>query len=448
MTARGRGPAAATKGGRACRDERGAVIVLFAMTLVILAIMAALVVGIGNASQERRQAQNAADAASLAGAQDITGGDLLPSQVVATVKAYVARNFGGVAWAGCADAAALAIRPDVGETCISWDRNPPLTTKVRVLVPVRITPVFFGGVAGLATVGVTAAAAASVGQPSSVIAPPCALCTLGDTDLAVSFTLQNGNVAVTGGGVYVGGSLTCGPHGTMTSTANGVVGTIGGKCNQVVPAATNVASIPDPLASLPAHPDYSSLTAKPDCWSGVATPGIYNNIGTCVLTPGLYVIAGGSIGGNGLTTLTGLGVTVFLTCGSALSPRSCNPGEAGASVNAGGNGVLTLTACPLAPCVGGATAGMLFWFDRNDVSTFVAHGNGAVNFVGTVYGTSVSMDVAGTPAGTAGTCLLGFCSEVVVRNVSFSGQGTLNVDYHAGQNVVITSPPKLPQLTN
>jgi hypothetical protein len=67
--------------------------------------------------------------------------------------------------------------------------------------------------------------------------------------------------------------------------------------------------------------------------------------------------------------------------------------------------------------------------------------------LGTVYGTSVTMDVKGTPAGGTGTCAAGgLCSEVVINNFTFSGQGSLAVTYNQNQNVVITTAATVPQL--
>ena len=50
------------------RDEEGLVAVLFALTAVILLVLAAMVVDLGLARDTRRQSQNAADASSLAAA--------------------------------------------------------------------------------------------------------------------------------------------------------------------------------------------------------------------------------------------------------------------------------------------------------------------------------------------------------------------------------------------
>jgi Flp pilus assembly protein TadG len=67
---------------RTCRarltgDEQGVTMIIFGLILVGLLIIVAIVIDLGNARQEKRQLQNAADAAALAGASDIskTGGD-------------------------------------------------------------------------------------------------------------------------------------------------------------------------------------------------------------------------------------------------------------------------------------------------------------------------------------------------------------------------------------
>ena len=422
-------------------DERGAIIIVFTLVITALLVIGALTIDIGNASQQRRQAQNAADAAALAGAQDLSSGGTSATAVQA-IKNYTAKNFGSVSWAGCTDPSLPTgwVQPDAGESCISFDLAVPLTTKVRVVVPVRHVGSIFGGVSGRASLDVSAHAVANVASAGSVIASPCGFCSLN------SAALQNGTVSVTGGAAYVGGTLACNPQGTITSTvAVDVVGT--NSCGNVT--ATTVASIGDPLASLPASPNTNGLTAMADCSGGVASPGIYNNIGTCTLQPGLYVVTG-TLGGTGHTAVLGPSVTIFFTCGTAAAPRACTPGETdGGSLSFGGQASAGLTSCPPpGPCVGGATPGMVLWFDRNDNVTNTLHGGGTLDLVGTVYGASASFDIKGTPAGTAGTCLLGFCSEMMVSTVNFSGQGTLSVSYAAGQNVVIRGPSSLVQLAS
>lgn len=429
-------------------DERGVVLILVALLMTALLVVAAMVIDIGNVGQERRQAQNAADAASLAGATDIQNGDSNINSVVTVIKNYVASNFGTVTWTGCVDATHLAVQPDATTGCISWDANPPATTKVRVALPLRAVPTTFGRVIGINSFGVSASAIATVGVGNQVVPSPCALCSLASSDI------QNGTIAAIGGRVYVDGSINCTPQGSVTTSPNpqpaiDVTGSVGSKCaGSFSPAATTgVAAIPDPLSSLAASPNYAGLTAQADCNSGTVSPGIYNNIGgTCTLNPGLYVVTG-TLGGAGGTNVVGHGVTIFFACGTVASPAACTAGQVGGGITLGGTASMDISACTAAPCAGGATQGMALWFDRNDAATVNMHGNGNLGLTGTVYGTSVTVDIKGTPAGGTASCGTGgFCSEVVVNNVTFSGQGTLSVSYASNQNVVITTVGTKPQL--
>ena len=91
---------------------------------IVLLSFTALAVDMSNARQVRRQAQGSADAAALAGAQDLPD----PNAVVATVKEYALQNYGTPMsdWVGCVDPDALVELPDNGNTntCISLGRTP------------------------------------------------------------------------------------------------------------------------------------------------------------------------------------------------------------------------------------------------------------------------------------------------------------------------------------
>jgi len=132
----------------------------------------------------------------------MTHGDAVTVNVVALIKSYVAKNFGVVSWTGCTDPAALAVVPDPGETCISFDALPPQTQLVRVTLPRRQYSTLFAGIANVFQITIRASAVATVGHPRAVVTQPCALCTLGNTDLQVgSIDLQNGDIGGTGGAV-------------------------------------------------------------------------------------------------------------------------------------------------------------------------------------------------------------------------------------------------------
>lgn len=142
---------------RRARGDDGVILVMAAVTLVALLGFAALVIDLGNVYQVRRQAQNTADAAALAGGQDLPQG----ADVVATVKAYAEENLGiaPAAWVGCTDGSPLAILPDAGNAnqCISIDNG---YTRVRVQLPTRAVSTYFGGLFGHDTINTSAAATA------------------------------------------------------------------------------------------------------------------------------------------------------------------------------------------------------------------------------------------------------------------------------------------------
>ena len=102
------------------RDERGVIAVMFALLLVLMLGIMALVVDLGNARQQRRTAQASADAAALAGGEAIESGmsastGVIPwSTVVTQIKNYAKANDNVAlsAWVGCSDPYKLAYRPD------------------------------------------------------------------------------------------------------------------------------------------------------------------------------------------------------------------------------------------------------------------------------------------------------------------------------------------------
>ena len=108
-------------------DERGVIAVMVALMLKLMLGILALVMDLGNARQQRREAQNSADAAALAGAEVIEAGGatLTWTSVVDQVKKYARANddVATSAWVGCTDANALPYHPDSGNNnaCISAD---------------------------------------------------------------------------------------------------------------------------------------------------------------------------------------------------------------------------------------------------------------------------------------------------------------------------------------
>jgi hypothetical protein len=139
-------------------DERGVVLVSFAILMVVILGVAALVVDIGFVSEKTRQIQNSADAAALAAAQSLP----TTSAAEATAKSYAATNLpdGNLAWAGCQDAPLQAGWVASSSTsCISFD---PSFTTVKVKLPWQTYPTMFGKVLKVASLGTTRAATARI----------------------------------------------------------------------------------------------------------------------------------------------------------------------------------------------------------------------------------------------------------------------------------------------
>ena len=154
-----------------------------------------------------------------------------------------------------------------------------------------------------------------------------------------SVNVQNNGLVVTNGAITVQGTAT----GPLT--------------NYTPDPTTGQPGITDPFADYVARPDYSALAAKTyPCGTGSTHgPGIYASRnfpnGTCTLQPGLYVVTG-LWDMSGTTTVTGAGVTLFFTCATAGVPRACGTGEEGGTIDASGNGILSITAPTRTPTRG------------------------------------------------------------------------------------------------
>jgi putative Flp pilus-assembly TadE/G-like protein len=139
------------------RDERGQAIVLMTLSLVVIMGMAALVLDVGNWFHTKRRLQGTADAAALAGAQELPN-DSTGAQTMA--MSYANQNGGDVAGANIV----------VSSTVLPND-----TISVRAR---KTEPGFFSGVLGIASADIDARAKARVGPPQQAryVAPMVVYC--------------------------------------------------------------------------------------------------------------------------------------------------------------------------------------------------------------------------------------------------------------------------------
>lgn len=411
------------------RDDRGVVLILMALTLTAMLIASAMAVDLGNARQFKRQAQATADAAALAGAGNLDGTQTpaVRAQAVAAVKLYAQRNFevDPASWNGCGAAGSvpagwIAADAGNGNYCILIDQA---HERVRIVeLPRRPVLTYFGRLAGVDQIDITAAAAAI---RTTGVTAPCGFCVLGP------FTGQNGDITVSGdAGVAIDGDASTGPNGSVTVTGPGHGITLfrnGTHSGTFTPTPISVGgTLADPLAGVPVPSAVGPVRSA--CLDG---PGVYTSIPTgCTLQPGLYVITGGThIAGH--TVIDGTaGVTLYLTCGGASGYRPCNPDESGAELTCAGNArALINSQAPGQPAVGGAIPGMAIFYDRNNTGALDCRGNGGVFAVGTIYGRSATLWMRGN-----GRCIYDR-SMVVVGAVRMSGNpSNCRIHYEADEN--------------
>jgi Flp pilus assembly protein TadG len=415
------------------RDESGAVAIVVGAIALLLFGMAAMVVDLGAVQDTRRQAQNAADASSLAAANDLVAGKTI-TQAEATAKTYAQNNYGidpTTGWTGCTDPGALTYQPTT--PCISFDSS-TAPTKVRVRMPIKNVFTPFATVLGIKTVPETAQARAvftTGGQQ------PCGLCVLGGG----THNFQNGDATVNGADIYLNGNSDVSQNGLVASSGSIYVqGTAGGGLGNYTPdPITGVPAISDPLANITLPPaSIGTLSPKTDpCGTGPTHgPGVYAgwsvSNGVCDLQPGLYVVRSGivDLSGNSTGILRGTGVTIYLTCANGLLPRECNPGESGARFDASGNGSLQITAP-----TSGDVQGVALVADRNSVDPgnntplIRLTGNGAGGFTGAIYAKSATVQMNGNG------CSSTYNSMLVVNDIAFNGNGScLTMTYSVGQN--------------
>jgi len=388
------------------RDEAGAVAVVVAVSAVLLFILAALVVDLGLARDDRRQSQAAADASALAAANVLypnsnictlvnpNGTKNVPcyADAAKAAKDYASVNWGVTSadWAACTDPNGYWY-PAGYSPCITFadasllKTQPAHPTEVRVAAPIQNLKTGFGVFAGTQNIKISTVARAGV---SSASANKCALCFLGSIDAG------NADFTVTGGGIQVNGGLSIGSTAFWTASSIGASGTVSG--SHYTPAVTTTPTFTDPLASM-ALPTLTG-TAFPSVHSCTTSinPGIYStltlgNKDKCTLNPGKYVIVGKWLLGNN-SVLSGNGVTLYFTCGTVASPHVCTNSDTTSNSGwiDGKNGTITISA--------GATGstGYAIIYDRlNPQATLGLQGNGGTSITGGVYAPKAKLDFNG-----------------------------------------------------
>jgi Flp pilus assembly protein TadG len=224
------------------REERGSVLVITAVSMVALLGMTALVVDVASWYQVKRQAQNAADAAALAGAADLPN-----SASTATTDAQTYGN------------------KNMNCTSCTTVTTPYGGNSSEIQATVTTTaPSFFGHLFGITSAAVTQKAIAKAPAPS-VSGPIFADST---SCSAVSFTgLNNGAILggiVTDGGIDFGGSNSATIASIDYNSSCGVPSTQPNSSVTWSSATTNSGTLPFPV-------EYRAASQTINCGGNGAT---------------------------------------------------------------------------------------------------------------------------------------------------------------------------------
>jgi Flp pilus assembly protein TadG len=420
-------------------SESGQVMAFLAIVFVVLLGFAALAIDGGMLFSDRRHAQNAADASSLAGG---SGAAYYMRTHNVNYNAFICGTSGANYTAAAAENSAIShaalndyvIDNDISDNhgvtvnCDITDRGSYEDKHLDIIT--KITRDTTTNFAHLIYDGPLRNEVEAVAR----IYPPAPLA-FGKAIVALNNTGCSGNkygvifsgsstTTVTGGGVWSNGCLTGNGTSFTVTVNNGGVGFAGTSTGTL----TNI--IPSPLHIPSQLPDYSTVVYEPDC-SGlpnrtvpksspaIIEAGIYDEIkwtgGDLTLNPGLYCVTGSKgITINGGSVLAN-GVTIFLQSGGVSISGNVSP--------------VDVRAPEETPDPAPAVPGILFYMANGNASTISVTGNSTSFYLGTVYAPDGDLYFSGS-SGTNPT----FNTQLIGNNVEVSGGATIDINFNDDEN--------------
>ena len=403
------------------RQERGQVLALAAILALTLIAFVGLVVDAGFLYAQRRQAQNAADEAALAGAHALLEGS---SQIEAEAAAFEYADRNG--YDNVTDnTVTVNIPPLSGENAGDPDyievivEEQPTSFFIHVVVPGRSTV----QARGVATVG---------SYPAEY-----AIIVLDEHACEAYDQIGGAHLTINGGGVMVNSD--CQPDAFSNSGSGDLLvdspihvhgGDQTGGSSITSPDPVTVPwTIDDPLADVvpptlgaPA-PGSTGTATNPDTWRvttdvvltlqpGTYYGGFYSNC-TCTIymAPGVYIMAGGGFTKAGGTTFVGNGVMIYVT----ENPTNATGDGAPMPFDLAGSGALDLS-----PATSGPYAGIALWQDASVTSDFRMRGSNDLA-EGIFYVPGATMDLSGDAD-------LGSV-QLIVNDLYLHGNSFFTIDY-------------------
>jgi Flp pilus assembly protein TadG len=382
---------------RALADRRGNVAVIFALTLPMVVGGVGFGVETGYWYYQQLRLQQSADAAAYAGAVEQRMG--MPyATVLASATAAAQQN---------------GFDPAAGTIVVN---TPPASgafqnaSSVEVLMS-RNEQRFFSEVFSTDPVVSTARAVATFTNAANA----CVLTLDPIADRAANFA-GNTNINLNGCSVMAN-SLASDAVNVQGSaqlstpcvlTAGGVSANGGLTMTSCTSPQTALPPVADPLKDLPEPSDTGQCRPSN---GATLQPGRYCNglnlSGPTNLNPGTYIVSGGQLKINANASISGQGVTIYLTNN--------------ASVSINGNATLNLSAP-----TSGTYAGVLFFGARENTSGAVTlNGTAGSIMTGTIYFPDQDVSYLGNFSGANG------CTHVIAKTVQWSGSTTVGVDCSA-----------------
>jgi hypothetical protein len=198
--------------------------------------------------------------------------------------------------------------------------------------------------------------------------------------------------------------------GGYTLTGGAQINATGGITTQAVPTADPYAGYAMPAIGACLKNNYNppaSITISPGVYCNGIT--VHNGV-ALTLNPGIYIIDRGSFDLTGGATLSGAGVTIVLTSSTGANYPT---------VSILGGAAVTLSAPS-----GGATAGLVFFQDRNAPTsgTNTLNGGTSQSITGGLYFPQQTVDFGG------GTTSNTTCIQIIARELRLIGNATLKGD--------------------
>ncbi len=419
---------------RARCEQRGQVVPLFALLLVVLIPVIGLTLNVGMLTSEQGYTQRGTDAVALAAAMIITEGQ---SETNATATG---------------EEVATANDLNLNTLQIEYlDSNGNQTDTASDVAYVQVSDqeqktALLGGFLGVGWDTVTTKSRAAVGSAN----PVCGICILSAGAADALSVSGNSSITVDAGAIRVDSNAATALYasgGATISDTQGIelTGNYSSSSNATIspPPATGVSPIRNPLAGIPAPaisgPTYTA--SGPSSGQTTMQPGIYagaySTTQSLSMAPGTYVFENGfSVGGS--AALTGNGVTLYFTCSgySQTDTQPCNSGSAMSSLTINGTGYYSLTAPS-----SGNYQGIVLMQDPGNTAPMELKGTSGGSVNGTIYAPSSAITITGTS-----TDATSYDSIIVANTLSVSGNGSVSLDATPQSNAPATYDGGLPYL--